>query len=356
MKNISKLILPVVIVLIGAGIYFYYTNSQTESESMEGFTGGNGRIEAREIDIAAKMAGKIERVLVDEGDYVEEGQLLAVMQTNTLEAQRDEAVAQRLKAVTAEKSALAQVTLRESDQKVSEAMVRERLSDVDAAQRRYNRSKALVAKRAVPVEEFDDNETALNGAKAALTSARAQVAVSKAAVESAKSDVEGRRADIKASEATVARIESDIADCYLKAPRSGRIQYRIAQPGEVLGAGGKVLNLVDLSDVYMTFYLPEEAAGRVALSDDARIVLDAKRDSPIPAKISFVASVAQFTPKTVETQVEREKLMFRVKAQVDRAFLEKNIEYVKTGLPGVAWVRIDSGAEWPESLAPRDFR
>ena len=94
------------------------------------------------------------------------------------------------------------------------------------------------------------------------------------------------------------------------------MQYRVAQPGEVLGAGGKVLNIVDLADVYMTFFLPEQAAGRVALGQDVRIILDAAPQYVIPAAVSFVASTAQFTPKTVETASERQKLMFRVKAQI----------------------------------------
>ena len=134
------------------------------------------------------------------------------------------------------------------------------------------------------------------------------------------------------------------------APREGRIQYRIAQPGEVLSSGGRVLNLVDLTDVYMTFFLPEEVAGKVPIGAEVRLVLDAVPDIPIPAEVSYVASVAQFTPKTVETQVERQKLMFRVKARIDPALLKKYVEMVKTGIPGVAWVKRDSEAKWPAFL------
>ena len=119
----------------------------------------------------------------------------------------------------------------------------------------------------------------------------------------------------KAAQATERRILADIDDSELKAPRDGRIQYRVAEPGEVLAAGGRVLNMVDLADVYMTFFLPTEQAGLLALGSEARLVLDAAPDLVIPANISFVASVAQFTPKTVETSDERLKLMFRVKEQ-----------------------------------------
>ena len=129
------------------------------------------------------------------------------------------------------------------------------------------------------------------------------------------------------------------------------MQFRVAQPGEVLGAGGRVLNMIDLSDVYMTFFLPTEAAGRLALGSEVRIVLDAVPGYVIPAKVSFIASAAQFTPKTVETASERQKLMFRVRAKIDRELLREHPEHVKTGLPGEAWVRLDPSQEWPARLA-----
>ncbi len=111
-----------------------------------------------------------------------------------------------------------------------------------------------------------------------------------------------------------------------------------------------MLSLLDVTDVYMTFFLPTEAAGRVALGSEVRLVLDAAPQYVIPAKVSFVADEAQFTPKTVETQVERLKLMFRVKARVDPKLLREHVEQVKTGLPGVAHVKLDPRAEWPPEL------
>ena len=166
-----------------------------------------------------------------------------------------------------------------------------------------------------------------------------------------KLEVASARASVTAALASVARIQADIADSALLAPRSGRVQYRIAQPGEVIGGGGKVLNLVDLSDVYMTFFLPEAVAGKLALGSEVRIVLDAAPQLVIPAKVSFVASTAQFTPKTVETASERQKMMFRVKAQIAPELLQKHVQLVKTGLPGMAWLKLDANAPWPAHLA-----
>jgi HlyD family secretion protein len=158
------------------------------------------------------------------------------------------------------------------------------------------------------------------------------------------------QAQVAAVEATIERIQADLADSVLKAPRDARVQYRVAQPGEVLPAGGRVLNLVDLSDVYMTFFLPTAAAGRVALEAEVRLVLDALPQHVMPARATYVADVAQFTPKTVETDEERLKLMFRIKARIEPELLKKHIRQVKTGLPGVAYVRLDPSRDWPERL------
>src|SRR5690606_36759159 len=111
-----------------------------------------------------------------------------------------------------------------------------------------------------------------------------------------------------------------------------------------------VLNMVDLSSVYMTFFLPTHDAGRVAMGQEVRLVLDALPQYVIPAKVTYVASVAQFTPKTVETEVEREKLMFRVKAHIPPDLLKEHITQVKTGLPGMAYLRLDPAAQWPSDL------
>jgi HlyD family secretion protein len=184
-----------------------------------------------------------------------------------------------------------------------------------------------------------------------VTAAQAQVTAAQAAIKAAQAQVVSASSGVTASEAAIARVEADIQDSQLKSPRDGRVQYRVAQPGEVLAGGGKVLNLIDLNDVYMTFFLPETAVGKVALGSEVRLVLDAAPQYVIPAKVSYVASVAQFTPKTVETASERQKLMFRVKAQIGRELLQKNLKLIKTGLPGMAWLKLDPQAQWPANLA-----
>ncbi|WP_411879790.1 HlyD family secretion protein [Polaromonas sp. YR568] len=317
----------------------------------EGFASGNGRIEATEIDIATKLGGRVQDILVGEGEFVSPGQLLAHMQVQTLDAQRDEALARQQQAVSAVASAEAQVAVRESDREAALAGVVQRESDLDSAQRRLARSEILTREGAASDQELDDDRARVRGAQATTAATRAQVRAAEAAVVAARTQVTGARAAVAAAAATLARVKADIDDSALVAPRAGRVQYRIAQPGEVLGAGGKLLNMVDLSEVYLTFFLPEAAAGRLALGSEVHIVLDAAPQYVIPARVSFVASTAQFTPKTVETASEREKLMFRIKAQIDRELLLKYLRQVKTGVPGVAWVRLDPKQPWPPELA-----
>ncbi len=348
--KVKKLWLAGAAVLVAGAAYMAWGPGRDEGPG-EGFASGNGRIEATEIDVATKLPGRVDAILVEEGAFVKAGQPLARMQVDTLTAQRAEAEAMRQQAVQAVAGAEAQVALRESDRQAVLALVAQRESELDAAQRRLARSQKLVQAGASSQQEVDDDRARTHAGQAAVTAARAQAGAAQAAITAARTQVGGARSSVAAAEATMARIDAELADSVLTAPRDGRVQYRVAQPGEVLGAGGKVLNLVDLADVYMTFFLPESVAGRVALGSEARIVLDAAPHFVIPAKISFVASTAQFTPKTVETASERQKLMFRVKARVDRELLLKHIEQVKTGLPGVAWVRLDPAAEWPQALA-----
>lgn len=320
----------------------------------EGFISGNGRIEAIEIDVATKFGGRVKDVLVYEGDYVTAGQTLAHMQLQPLDAQLDEATAARQQSATAVASAKAQVASRESDRQANVAVVAQRQSELDVAQLRLARSETLEREGASSTQELDDDRARVRSARSAVVAAEAQVAASEAAVTAAQAQVAGAIATVRAADATVARIKADIDDSTLTTPRDGRVQYRITEPGEVLGPGGKVLNVVDLGDVYMTFFVPEAIAGRLALGSEVHIVLDATPQNVIPAKVSFVASTAQFTPKTVETASERQKLMFRVKAQIDRALLERNRTQIKTGLPGVAWIKLDAQATWPAELTVKD--
>jgi HlyD family secretion protein len=204
------------------------------------------------------------------------------------------------------------------------------------AQQEMERTSALLKNGWTTQEVADQRKQALDAAIAGLNAAQARVLVAQHALEAAQHDS--------------GFYKVQIADNTLVAPKAGRIQYRLTNIGEVLPAGGKVFTMLDLSYVYMDIYLPTLEAGKVKIGADTRIVLDAYPDHPIPAKVSFVASQAQFTPKTVETQTERDKLMFRIRARIDQERLLAHVDAIRSGLPGVAYIRWDPAIAWPKSL------
>ncbi|BCK86796.1 hypothetical protein MIZ01_0562 [Sideroxyarcus emersonii] len=332
-------------VIAGLGWQKFGTNSRED-----GILSGNGRIEGVEIDIAAKAAGRLRDIFVKEGEFVTAGQVVAQMDTQSLDAQRQQAEAQLRQAQDAVTTARSQLAQRESEKAAALAIVAQRETEVDLVSKRAARVMELASKGVVTAQAADDARASVSSANAALSATRAQAAAMDSAITTARSQINGALSAAAAARASVAKIQADIDDSTLKAPRDGRVQYLVAHPGEIVSGGGRVLNLVDLSDVYMTFFLPTAAAGRVTIGSEVHLVLDAAPQYVIPAQVSFVADVAQFTPKTVETASEREKLMFRVRAKIAPELLKKYILQVKTGLPGVAYVRQDANAAWPDRL------
>jgi len=287
-----------------------------------GIAEGNGRIEADPIDIATKFAGRILELRADEGDRVTAGQVVAVMDTRDLAASLKKSEAQVEQAQKAINEARANL-----DQQRTQVLL---------AKQEMERTQTLVKQGWATKELFDQRRQTLDGANAAEIAAEARVTEVEHALDAATHDVE--------------LYKVNIADNTLVAPRDGRIEYRIANVGEVLPAGGKVFTMLDISYVYMDIYLPTLEAGRAKIGTDARIVLDSYPDRPIPATVVFVATQAQFTPKMVETKTERDKLMFRVRVRIDPELLHAHADAVRSGLPGVAYVKFDPGTAWPERL------
>lgn len=344
----SWILLVAALLALGGGYYAW--QKLADGGLPDGIASGNGRIEAVEIDVSTKAPGRIAEILVNEGEFIEAGQVLARMDTTQLEAQRRQAEAQLQRARIGIDTAKSLVVQREAERAAALAVIAQRQAQLDAATSKLERSEQLAQRGNVSRQVLDDDRAAAQGAQAALEAARAQLAASEAAIGAAKAQVIDAEASVDAAQAAIESISADIDDSTLVSPRDGRVQYRVAQSGEVLSAGGRILNLVDLSDVYMTFFLPTGEAGRIAIGTEVRLVLDAAPQYVIPARVTFVADVAQFTPKTVETAEERQKLMFRIKAHIDKELLQKHIRQVKTGLPGMAYLRVDPQVAWPAEL------
>jgi len=348
-NQLRKWIVPAVVVVL-AVIGWLAWQSSGNDDLPEGIARGNGRIEAVEIDVASKTGGRIDEILVREGDLVEAGQPLVKFDTRQIEAALRQAEAELKRAEIGVDTAKILVEQRQAEKRAAEAGLAQRRAVSNAAERQYQRSLQLSETDAVSRQVLDAHQAEALGAAAAVSAAEAILAASGAAINSAEASVINAEAAVTAAEAMIDSINVQIEDATLTAPRTGRVQYLVAREGEVVGAGGRVINLADVGDVYMSFFLPTSQAGRIGIGSEARIVLDAAPDVTIPAAVSFVADVAQFTPRTVETEIEREKLMFRIRAQIDKDLLRNYIEYVKTGLPGVTYVKVEPDAEFPAEI------
>jgi HlyD family secretion protein len=308
--------------LVAGGGAAYYWWQRLHPPLPPGTAFGNGRLEADEINIDTKYAARIAEMLADQGDLVKAGQVVARMDTRDLQASLKRSQAQ------------AEQAQRAIDE--ANANLAQQQSQLILAQQQFDRATYLVQKGFQTKEILDQRQQQLDGANALLNAAKARVTQSERALDAAKHDVELYTVQIE--------------DNTLVAPRDGRIEYRIANIGEVLPAGGHVFAMLDTSNVYMDIYLPTEQAGKVRYRGDARVVLDAYPNIAIPAKVNFIATQAQFTPKTVETQSERDKLMFRIRVQIDPELLRARAERVRSGLPGIGYVKTDPAVEWPAAL------
>lgn len=325
----SRKVFPILLGLVvlaaaigGATVYSRYTAGPVTPDHV---ARANGRIEVQRVDVSTKVPGRVAAIGVREGDGVEADQVIARLDETEIRAELAAAKASIERSIQGVAQARATTASREADLVLAE----------------------LQLKRSADLRERDFTSQAETDQR------RATRDIATAAVAAAKANIGDAEAARKVTEANVAQIEARIADMTLKAPVSGRVEYRLVQPGEVVAAGGKVVTLLDLTDVYMTVFLPTSSVGQVRLGSEARIVLDAAPQYVIPARVSFVAAEAQFTPKTVETSDERAKLMYRVKVSIPVELLKQYRDYVKSGLTGDAFIRLGSAGEWPDWLQPR---
>src|SRR5262249_49421165 len=179
---------------------------------------------------------------------------------------------------------------------------------------------------------------------------RMKVETTKATLAEAAAMLQTAQQRVEVARANVATVQTRIDDATLKSPVKGRVLYRLAEAGEVLGPGGKALTLVNLEDLYMEIFLPSEDAARIKMGAEGRITVDYEPNLAMPGKVTFVAPEAHFTPKKVETRSEREKLMFRVKIQVPNELASHYVERIKTGVRGVGYVKLLDSAVWPSRL------
>jgi HlyD family secretion protein len=363
-SKFSKKWIFIAIVLVVGGVLGYKYWKSTQSALPAGIVSGNGRIEAKLSDASAKEPLRVKEVMVDEGDLVRPGQVLVRLDTLTLEeelAKNEAAVATAREQFAAAKTAIAtahaNIAAANATIVSANAAVEQKQSDIQLAQIEAERQRRMLAENATSQALYDVRQAALVTTKATLKDAQAQEDVARARADAARAQASTAQAQADAAQqqigvalAQVNVTKSRINDATLVSPITGRVLYRLAEPGEVLGPGGKALTLVDLSDVYMEIFLPSDQAARLKTGAPARITVDYEPNAAAAGYVSFVSPEAQFTPKQVETKSEREKLMFRVKIQIPPELVTHYLERIKTGVRGVGYVKVNSDAQWPDWL------
>jgi HlyD family secretion protein len=322
-KKSGKLMWIIIAVVVVIGAIFGYRFIQARKSAVpDGIAWGNGRVEAKLVDVSAKEPLRVKEILVNEGDLVAPGQVLVRLDTVTLDAELAEANAS---------IAAAEERLTVVKASIAKCKAQIKLAKIEVA-----RAENLVAENAGSQRELDVRRMAVETSTAALAEAEAQLLTAQKEVDVAKENATA--------------VQTRIDDATLHSPVNGRVLYRLAEPGEVLAAGGRAITLVNLEDVYMEIFLPSEEAAAIELGSEARLTADHMPGRAAVGYVTFVSPEAQFTPKQVETKSERAKLMFRVKIQVPPDLVSTNIERIKTGVRGVGYVKVDESVAWPDWL------
>jgi len=387
---------PILIILVlaavaGAGVYAYRGANKAPDNRIV----VSGNIELTEVNIAFKTAGKLIERTVDEGDTVKKGQLIARLDRDQLLAQRDRETAglqsaesQLAQAQTAlewEKSTLAgDIEQRNGDVSANEAHLaelkngarpQERLdaqaavdsaqSEVERAKKDWDRAQVLHRDDDISTAQFDQYRNRFETATAALNSAKekqalvlagprtevinaqqAQLERVRGALKMAEAnslerkrreqELDTRRAEIARSRASIALIDAQLADTIAVSPVDGVVLVKSADPGEVLSAGTTIVTIGDIEHPWLRGYINETDLGRVKLGSKVKVTTDSYKGKAYDGRVTFISSEAEFTPKQIQTEQERVKLVYRIKIELDNSSRE-----LKSNMPADAQIVLE---------------
>jgi HlyD family secretion protein len=339
-----KLTIPIVIVLIAvAGVVWWLMTHR----------GGDGRlvlygnIDLRQVQLAFNNSERIAAVLVQEGDHVKQGQLMARLDTSRLEPQVAEAEAQ----VAAQRQVVLRLRNGSRPEEVAQARanVESAKADLVNAQRQHDRLKGaaeISGGRAVRQQDVD-------AAKAALDVAVAKVAVNQKSLDLAvlgprKEDIAENEAKLRANEAQLARLRQQLADSQLIAPMNAVVRTRIMEPGEMSTPQSPVFSLAIVDPKWVRAYVSEPDLGKIHPGMKATVAVDSFRNRGFEGWIGFISPVAEFTPKAVQTEELRTSLVYEV-----RVFVKDPRDELRLGMP--ASVYITAGETDKEKGTERDM-
>ena len=346
-----KVLLAVLLAAAAGGGWWLY--QQQESTALPDFVfHSNGRLELNRLDVASLYPGRVERVLVAEGDAVKANEVLVELSSAQSSGQLAVAQAATLRAAELVQRARAGVTQAQQAVARADAEIAAYRQQQKVAKLELDNAKQMRREDLVSASELAKRQADFERATASVKAAQAARAEAQAAVAQGQAAVAEAEAGVKQATAQADTAASADADMAIRSPLTARVEYRLVEPGTVIGAGSRVISLLDPADVSMNVFLPNATVGRLRVGDEARLVLDGI-DAVFPAQVSFIASEAQFTPKAVETADEREKLVFRVKLKVPAEVAQRYDRLLKGGMTGDGYVRRDSTQAWPLALEVR---
>ena len=367
MINRTKtIIITLLVIIVGAALVGWWFYGR-EAPLPDGLIQANGRIEGDHYIVAGKSPGRIMKLGAREGDSVKKGQIMAQLDDSQVSAR----VTQAKAGVDASKArfSAAQTKLEilkkdvpliidtaKADVSHARAQLVAAKADAGQAGRDAARMKTLLKGGAVEKHRSEEADLAwtakrseLIAAREALKQAQKRLAETKlgwAQIKAMEAKIKGYKAQVAQAEAVLTEARSLLDDLTIHAPATGVITTRIVNTGEVVAAGSPMFDIVDLDRLYLKVYIPEKVIGKVRLGLPARIYTDAFPDKPFPAKLRYIASQAEFTPKEVQTPDERVKLVYAV-----RLYLDSNPEHRLTpGLPADAVIRWKEETPWAKPL------
>jgi HlyD family secretion protein len=306
----KKIVPVVVLVALAAAGAWWWQRDRVESRSDVLVLHGN--VDIRQVELAFNSAGRIEQVLVREGDRVEKGQLLAVLDSRRLERAVQLAEAQ----VAAQRQVVARLRAGSRPEEISKAKADAETARVDAknAARTAARAKALAEQRYIPEQQADDARAAAEAAQARLESA--EEALRLVVLGPRKEDIAAAEATLAASQAAFAIAQRDLAEASLRAPVAGVIENRVLEPGDMASPQKAVFTLALSEPLWVRAYVSGPDLGRIRLGGRATVLTDSYPGKRYRAWIGFISPTAEFTPKSVETQEVRTQLVYQVRVFV----------------------------------------
>ncbi|MCW5783034.1 MAG: efflux RND transporter periplasmic adaptor subunit [Nitrospirales bacterium] len=363
LKSKQSFFIVLFLVFLIAGVLVAVTWWKNRSAWPEGLIQANGRIEGDLISVATKFMGRINKLVVREGDTVTTGQVMVQLDDVQVRAQVKQAqegwkaLEARVQATHEELAVLnlqvplaiesAEAKVREIKAKLQQALAVER-----EARRELDRMRILFEKGNVSLQEFDVKQRQWDVVSQDILAMRsllvqtqkdlAQAELGWRRIRAKEAEVAGLERQRDQAEGALEEVESVLADLTIRAPSNGTITTRMVDIGEVVSAGAPLFEMVDLDHLYLQVYVPEVQIGKVRLGLLSQVFIDAFPDRPFPAVVRYIASRAEFTPKEVQTPDERVKLTYAVKL-----YFEENPDHRLTpGMPADAVIRWKDDIPW----------